>query len=121
MKRVFQMLVAWAMLFVVFVPMTGCGCQDGAEKVTGTYTASAEGMGMVTVTIRFKDSVIEEVEVDAPDETETIGGKAVSTLIEQLKAANSPNIEGVSGATWTSSAVREAAEEIFDEADIMYR
>ena len=116
MNRLVKWFAMFTMLLVVVVPLAGCG--SSKDKVTGTYTASAEGMGVVTVTIRFKDSVIEEVEILAPDETESIGGRAIPTLIEQLKEVNSPKIDGVSGATWTSDAVKEAAEEIFDEADI---
>ncbi len=118
MKKIVMSLAAFVMMFLIVAPLTGCSSKNNG--VTGTYTASSEGIGTVKVTIRFKDSMIDEVEVDAPEETESIGGRAIPVLIEQLKKANSPNIDGVTGATWTSAAVKAAAEDIFDEADINY-
>ena len=121
MKKWLRTLAELALLFVVFVPLTGCGCsEDDQELVSGTYSAVGQGKGEVKVTITFKDNMIDQIEVDGKDETESIGGRAIPILIEQLKESNSPVIDGVSGATWTSDAVREAAREIFDEADIDY-
>ncbi|MCC8101786.1 MAG: FAD-binding protein [Clostridiales bacterium] len=82
----------------------------------GTYTASATGMGTVTVTITFDETSITDVVVDVSNETENIGQLYGETLQEALLAAQSADIDGVSGATLTSDAVKEAAANCIAQA-----
>ena len=100
---------------------------EGAEEETtetevavsytaGTYSASATGIGEVTVTMTFDEDSITAVEVDASNETASIGGAAADTLAEQVLEAQSSDIDGVSGATLTSTAVRNAAADCIAQA-----
>jgi uncharacterized protein with FMN-binding domain len=82
----------------------------------GTYTATAQGIGEVTVTMTFSETAITEVVVDAANETESIGGVAAPTLQEALLAAQNAEIDSVSGATVTSNAVKEAAAKCIEQA-----
>ena len=77
--------------------------------VPGTYSATANGMGVVTVTMTFDANSITDVVLDVSGETEGIGKAAADDLKAQLLAAQSAEIDGVSGATVTSTAVRVAA------------
>ena len=82
----------------------------------GTYTATATGIGEVTVTVTFDETSITEVVLDVSNKTETIGQAAADELIEQVLAAQSADIEGVSGATLTSTAVSEGVADCIAQA-----
>jgi succinate dehydrogenase/fumarate reductase flavoprotein subunit/uncharacterized protein with FMN-binding domain len=75
----------------------------------GTYSAVAKGIGDVTVTMTFDETSITDVVVDVSNETKDIGQLHGETLQEALLQAQSADIDGVSGATATSDAVKEAA------------
>ena len=84
--------------------------------VAGTYTATATGIGEVTVTVTFDETSITACEVDASNETATIGGAAADTLEDQVLEAQSADIDGVSGATLTSTAVMTAVADCIAQA-----
>ena len=77
----------------------------------GVYTASASGFGgMVDVTVTIGDKGgITDVTAVGPDETPDVGGAAIPTLVSQILQRQSADVDVVSGATFTSNAVREAA------------
>ena len=54
--------------------------------------------------------------VDSSGETATIGAAAADTLAKQIMAAQSQNIDGVTGATRTSDAARRALEDAIAQA-----
>ena len=90
---------------------------EEAVYTPGTYTAAAKGMeGDVTVTMTFDETSITEVIIDASGETEAIGGAAAADLVEQIMSGQSAEIDGVSGATVTSNAVKQAATQCIAEA-----
>ncbi len=75
-----------------------------------TFTGEAQGFGgTVTVTLTVEDGDITAADIVGDDETPTVGGLALDPLKEQLVEADSAEIEGVTGATFTSDAVKEAA------------
>ncbi len=82
----------------------------------GTYSATAQGIGTVTVTMTFDAETITDVVIDASAETPNIGQAATGALQEALLAAQSADIDGVSGATLTSGAVRKAAAKCIAQA-----
>ena len=84
--------------------------------IPGTYTAKATGMGTVIVNVTVDGGVITAVEIDGSGETPEIGGAAVPTLQEQVMAAQGAEIDGVSGASLTSKAVREAVADALQQA-----
>ena len=82
----------------------------------GTYTATASGMGELSVSVTVDDSSIVDIVIDGANETPEIGGAALETLAEQVKESQGAGIEGVSGASITSDAVRVAVEKALAEA-----
>ena len=101
--------------------MTGCSSKEtasssaastsGAVYTPGTYTASAEGYGSdVTVTVTFDETSITNVVVDSSGETENVGAAAAEKLADQVLSAQSSAIDGVTGATKTSKAVKYQVE-----------
>ncbi len=85
--------------------------------IPGTYEGTAEGISStVKVTMTFSDSAVTDVVVDTSGETASYGAAAADQLKEQLLAAGSAEIDGVSGSTITSDAVMKAAKSCYAQA-----
>ena len=98
---------------------SGSAAASGATGtyIPGTYEGTAEGISStVKVTMTFSDSAVTDVVVDTSGETASIGAAAADELREQLLAAGSAEIDGVSGSTITSDAVMKAAKSCYAQA-----
>lgn len=76
----------------------------------GIYEGTSDA-GMhpgLKVSVEVKDGKIVAVEVIAHEETEGISDPAISGVPDAIVAASSPNVDVVSGATYTSTAIIEA-------------
>lgn len=83
----------------------------------GTYSATSKGISSdVTVTMTFDGSSITDVRIDVSGETAGFGADAGEELTSQLMAAQSAEIDGVSGSTITSDAVKDAAANCIAQA-----
>ena len=105
-----------ALLASATMALSLVGCSTGK-----TYTGEAFGHDKenpVKVTLTIKDKTITKVEVDASHETNGIGSKAAETMPGAIVAANSLEIDGVSGATQTSKAIIEAATAALKQAGL---
>ena len=94
-------------------------CSFADDALTpGTYEASAQGFGgTVTVTLTFDAEKVTEAVVVGADETPAIGGAAVEQFNTSLVGITSPEeVDGVTGATFTSTAVKTAVGAIFAQA-----
>jgi fumarate reductase flavoprotein subunit len=93
---------------------------EGAVFAAGTYSAQAVGFGgssaPVKVSVTFSDNEITDIEYTADGETPTVGGAAIPQLKEDVLAAQSSNIDMVSGATISSSAFLSAMNECITQA-----
>ena len=90
---------------------------DAGQYIPGTYEGTAEGISStVKVTMTFSDSAVTDVVVDTSGETASFGAAAADELREQLMAAGSAEIDGVSGSTITSDAVMKAAKSCYAQA-----
>ena len=105
-----------ALLASATMALSLVGCSTGK-----TYTGEAYGHDKenpVKVTLTIKDKTITKVEVDASHETNGIGSKAAETMPGAIVAANSLDVDGVSGATQTSKAIIEAATAALKQAGL---
>lgn len=87
----------------------GAAIAEGKTYTPGTYSATARGMGDVTVTMTFDETSILDVVIDAPGETPGIGDLAAEKLKEAIVTGQSAEVDAVAGASVTSKAVKEAA------------
>ncbi|MDO4867639.1 MAG: FMN-binding protein [Clostridia bacterium] len=88
-----------------------------AEYAPGTYTAEAIGHeASLKVTVTVDETSITAVDLDLSNETPEIGGAAKDALIEQILSAQSADIDGVSGATETSTGVKLALTDALNQA-----
>ncbi len=99
------------------VAASGSASASGGLYTPGTYEGTAEGISStVKVTMTFSETAVTDVVVDTSGETASYGAAAADQLKEQLLAAGSAEIDGVSGSTITSEAVMKAAKSCFAQA-----
>jgi len=118
-RRSFLKGAAATAVSAAFLGATGISVtktKAAASYTPGTYTATATGMGTVTMTATFSEDAITDIVLDVSQETEGIGKAAAEPLIEQLLAAQGPEIDGVSGASLTSQAARECLKNCIAQA-----
>ncbi len=83
----------------------------------GTYTGKAEGYnGPVELTVTFAEDGIENIEVASSKETAHVGDVAYDIMFADAKEANGSGIDSVSGATFTSKAVKDALADAAEQA-----
>ena len=76
-----------------------------------TLTGSAQGYGgKLTVAVTMNGDTIESVEVMENNETQSVAGEALTRIPADIVAANSADVDAVSGATITSNAIMRAVK-----------
>ncbi len=103
----------------LYAAISNAGRVQGTESIyePGTYVVEEEGFGgIVTVTVTVDDKNILDIAIDAPDETPEIGGAATGTLASEILKNQTADIDGVSGASFTSGAVKSAVAEALSMA-----
>ena len=113
-NQIRKSVAALAMAVVVGVSLLGYGCgsksASTAGGVSGDFTGTAKGMGGdVTVTLTLEDGKITGCTAEGKDETPGIGTLALEQLPAQIAETGSIAVDGVSTATITSNAIKEAA------------
>ncbi len=132
-KQIFVGICAIAVL----ASITGCSEKNGEILTEATkedssstsenvYTGSANGFGgAVEVTVTVNGEQIHSVIAKGDSETPEVGGKAIETLnagaLKELEGmtvsdVNVDEIDGVSGATYSSGAVKNALKTALNEA-----
>ena len=87
--------------------------------VDGTYTSTTKGFGgEITAEVTISGGVIADVQVSGPNETEGLGSVAVEKLPGAILAAQSLNVDAVSGASVSSAAIIAAVDDCLAQAGI---
>jgi uncharacterized protein with FMN-binding domain len=92
------------------------GSTSGGTYNPGTYSATARGIGDVTVEMTFDSDSITNVSIDVSNETADIGGVIGEDMAQAILDAQGTDIDAVSGATVTSKAIMEAADSCIAQA-----
>ncbi len=104
-KRVFILVSIIAIALIVsFTPK---------ESAPVTGSATADGFGgkdAITVTVSVRDNKIIAVDAQGPKETVGIGSVALEKLPAQMVEENNIQIDGITGATFSSTGVLQGAE-----------
>ena len=83
----------------------------------GEYTATAEGYnGPTTVKVVFGADKIESIEIVSTAETAHVGDIAFGIMIPEMIEANGSGVDGVSGATFSTRALRSAVNDAAEQA-----
>ncbi len=103
-----------ALMLAVMLPVCAFG---EAAYAAGTYTAEAHGMQSdVKVTVTVSDTAITGLEIDVSGETAGLGTEVAQPMKDAILAAQSTDVDVVSGATISCNAVNAAVQKCLDEA-----
>lgn len=98
-------------------------CSDGGSGAGGggvvTTSATAPGFGgdvSVTLTVDTGNGAIQEALIDGPAETADRGGRAIEQMQAAMVEAESIQVDTVSGATVTSTAIKDASTIAYNDA-----
>lgn len=106
----------------------GCGTSDTEQAKTymiteagtwidGTYMETAKGKnGKFEVTVVIEDGNIAGISVGDNEETLEKGGVAIAQLPEEIVAAQSYDVDAVTGATVTSDGIKDAVARCLEKA-----
>ena len=128
-------LSKWFMAGVMALSLAACSTTPSssgeAEKTpeaaatkfkAGTYEGEEDGFAgsksPIHVKVTLSDDAIESIEYTADGETPTVGGAAIPQLVDDVLAAQSTNIDIVSGATLSSNGFLAAVNEALTEAGV---
>ncbi len=116
-RRSFLKGVAATAVSAAGIAVLGTGAfADEAEK---TASATAKGFGgdiTVTLTVNTEKGAITACEIVGDGETPSVGGRAVAEMPAQFVEAGSLQVDGVSGATVSSTAIKNAATAAYNKA-----
>ena len=92
--------------------------QNAAMTFTpGEYEATADGYnGPTTVKVTFGEDKIENIEIVSTAETGHVGDVAFDIMIPEMLEANGSGVDAVSGATFSSRALRDAVIDAAQQA-----
>ena len=83
----------------------------------GTYTGKASGYnGEVELAVTFSDTAVTAVELVSSKETQYVGDVAFEPMFADIVEANGTGVDTVSGATFTSAAIRNAVNDAAEQA-----
>lgn len=83
----------------------------------GALTGTADGyMGPITVEVTMDGDTITGVTVTSNSETPNIAGTALEQIPAAIVEANSPDVDAVSGATYTSNGIMDAVRNALEGA-----
>ena len=109
MKKVIALAIVAVMLL--------CIC---AEAYTpGTYTAKATGNNVnvpIEVSVTFDADKITDIKIVKHEETPGLGDKAFEKVIPAILSAQSTQVDGMTGATMSSNALKEAVNACIAQA-----
>jgi uncharacterized protein with FMN-binding domain len=103
------------------------GCAQGAQAsdagsaggVSGDFSGTAKGNGGdVTITLTFQDGKITGASGVGEKETAGIGDNAITAMTAQMAESGTIDVDMVSGATITSTAVKKAAQQALEAAGV---
>lgn len=113
MKKLFVCLCVAAMLLA-----TGCSSNDSAKAETFTATGKGYG-GEITVTLEVTGDKITDVTIVGDSETAGVGSNAIEQMPALIKEANTYDVDVVSGATITSTAIKKITKEAMTTAGLL--
>lgn len=116
-KKLTSLLVCGAVLAGCSTNTTSTASTSSGKMTAGTYTAKADGHnGSVEVSVTVSEDKIEKVEVGENNETSGLADPAIETVPEQIVEYQTLSTDIVSGATYTTVAIRQAVKDCIEQA-----
>ena len=116
-------IVRWLIGFLVsFAVLAGCICiyNNATAPVPGeVFTGKAQGMLCeIVAEVTVADGKIVDVKLTGADETPALGGVVLEEMPAKIIAAQSADVDGMTGATVTTDAVKAAVNEALAQAGL---
>lgn len=104
------------LMLLTLLASCAASCTASADHRTG----EAEGYGgKLTVSVTMNGTDITDVKITEHHETQGVGTRAIDALPGAIEEADSVQVDGVSGATVTSNAIKEAVSQAIGMAGII--
>ena len=108
-RKIFSLFLCCVMLMSLMAVSSAEAAQEA--------TAEAAGFGgTITVTLKVEDGKVVDAAIEGPSETEGKGSVAVEEMQAAMEAQGTVEVDGVSGATFSSQAILTAAREAYAKA-----
>ena len=108
---IMRRILAFALSLLSACTLTACTAASSEER-----TGSAQGYGgMLTVKVTTSEGAISDVKITEHSETEGVGTRAIDALPDAIVTAGTWDVDGVSGATVTSNAIKAAVASAMGE------
>lgn len=135
-KRLLSLLLMVAMLISCMAPVFAEDAQDGSALVDpdeyagltkdtasyadGVYEGTGTGFknGEIKVKVTVTDGKIAAVELVSQEKQSYWDEKNVASLFDKIVEANSPEVDGVTGATKSSDGVKAAVRDALSKAEV---
>ena len=109
------------LLTVVFtILLISCASASGTVLESynpGTYEGIGDGyLGKICVRVTVSSRFITDIEIIDHQETQGLGSVAIEELVNTVLDANSTDVDGISGASVSSSAFLSAVEDALSKA-----
>jgi fumarate reductase flavoprotein subunit len=107
-----------ALAMACVMALAGCSSNSSSAAMKdGTYAETVKGRNAdITVETTIEGGKIAKVEVTKQEETKEVAGAALTDVPAAIVAANSVDVDGVTGATVTSDAIKLAVSNAIKEA-----
>ena len=115
MKKGLAIVLVFALSFGFLTLVNNMGSETATAPTEETLTGTAEGFGgEISVTVVVNGDDIVSVEVLGEGETPGIGTMAIDELPGLIAEADSADVDSISGATYTSDAIKEAVKKALE-------
>lgn len=113
MKKVLVIIIVFALSFGFLALVDNKGSNTASTQQTLTGTAEGFG-GEITVTVIVDGTDIISVEAIGEGETQGIGSIALEELPNAIIEADSTDVDGITGATFTSNGIKVAVNKALE-------
>lgn len=118
-----------AIALILSLALAGCGGTAGTSEassstaaaagVTGEFSGTAKGFGGdVTVTLILENGALKNASITGDSETPNVGGEAIKKIQSEMNDNQTVNVDSVTGATYTSTAIHDAVDAALKEAGL---
>jgi len=117
--KIGKKILAVGVALVATAMIAACGTPKKAapaSSASGTATGTAIGYngGQVTVVITMENGMITSIEADNESETPAFWGNGIA-ILDDIKRFNDWDVDTISGATGSSTAIRSAAKDAIEQ------
>lgn len=87
------------------------------KYIDGIYTGEADGFGgTISVEVKVEDNIITEVSILSAEKEDGAYLSMAKDIIPEILEAQSADVDTISGATFSSTGIREASKQALEKA-----